>query len=121
VNLHKEVHGVDDMFGSLDCMHSGWKNCPMVWQGSHPGLKGRLTIILEAIYDFNLWFRHAAFGHAEALADLRMLELSSSLEKLVNGEFASWIRLSFLSMCRAKNLTNCLCWLTVRVLIIHAL
>ena len=28
--LHKAVHGVDGMFGSLDCMHTWWKNCPVL-------------------------------------------------------------------------------------------
>jgi Plant transposon protein len=25
--LHKDIHGVEGMIGSLDCMHLGWKNC----------------------------------------------------------------------------------------------
>jgi Plant transposon protein len=29
--LHKEVHGVEGMIGSLDCMHVGWENCPLEW------------------------------------------------------------------------------------------
>jgi hypothetical protein len=28
VLLHKECHQVNGTFGLLDCMHSGWKNCP---------------------------------------------------------------------------------------------
>jgi hypothetical protein len=26
--LHKRHHQVNGIFGSLDCMHTGWKNCP---------------------------------------------------------------------------------------------
>jgi hypothetical protein len=29
VALHKRVHGVDGMVGSLDCMQTRWKNCPV--------------------------------------------------------------------------------------------
>ena len=27
--LHKHVHVVDGMFGSLDCMHTYWNKCPV--------------------------------------------------------------------------------------------
>ena len=30
--LHKAVHGIVGMVGSLDCMHVGWKNCPVALQ-----------------------------------------------------------------------------------------
>lgn len=30
--LHKETHKIDGMFGSLDCTHTWWKNCPVAWQ-----------------------------------------------------------------------------------------
>jgi hypothetical protein len=33
VKLHKCVHSIDGMIGSLDCTHTFWKNCPKAWQG----------------------------------------------------------------------------------------
>ncbi len=55
--LHKRVHGVDGILGSLDCMHTNWKNCPVGWQGSFQGRdKGQSTVILEAVVDHYLWF-----------------------------------------------------------------
>ena len=50
--LHKSVHGVDGMFGSLDCMHTWWKNCPAGWKGQYYGkekrrqLCGRLSVTI---------------------------------------------------------------------------
>nr|XP_043611729.1 uncharacterized protein LOC122583382 [Erigeron canadensis] len=46
---HEEVHGFPGMLGSIDCMHWGWRNCPVAWQGQYTrGDKGHPTIMLEA-------------------------------------------------------------------------
>ena len=88
--LHKERHRVNGMFGSLDCMHTGWKNCPKAWQASFKTGKesGGPTVVLEALSDFNLWFWHASFGYAGSLNDLNILNLSPFLESLVDGTFS---------------------------------
>ena len=86
--LHKSVHGIDGMFGSLDCSHAVWKNCPVAWQGSFKGKEEKSTIVLEAISDYQLWFWHAAFGFAGALNDLNILNLSPFLTSLIDGTFA---------------------------------
>jgi hypothetical protein len=89
VKLHKYIHGVDGMFGSLDCMHTHWKNCPTAWQGSFKSGKNSTgpTVVLEAIADYHLWFWHASFGYAGSLNDLNILNLSPFLDKLVDGSF----------------------------------
>ena len=59
INLHKAVHHVDGMFGSLDCMHTYWKNCPKAWQGQYKKgghTKSMSSIVLEAISDHHMWF-----------------------------------------------------------------
>ena len=55
ITLHKERHCVNGMFGSLDCMHTGWKNCPKAWQASFKTGKetGGPTVVLEALCDYN--------------------------------------------------------------------
>ncbi len=32
-NMHFYHHGVPEMVGSLDCMHIGWRICPVALQG----------------------------------------------------------------------------------------
>ena len=86
-NLHKHHHGVDGMFGSLDCMHTFWKNCPKAWQGSFQGKEGKPSIVLEAIGDYNLWFWHASYGYAGTMNDLNILNASPFLQALVDGTF----------------------------------
>lgn len=85
--LHKSVHGFDGMFGSLDCMHTRWKNCPKGWQGSYQGKSKRPTIVLEAICDYHMWFWHAAYGYAGCLNDTTILSFSPFLDHLVDGTF----------------------------------
>jgi hypothetical protein len=86
-NLHKQVHGVDGMLGSIDCMHVRWKNCPVAWQGSFKGKEKKPTLVLEAICDYQLWFWHASFGYAGSLNDLNIIQLSPFQRALVDGTF----------------------------------
>ena len=85
--LHKEVHGVDGMFGSLDCMHTWWKNCPVAWKGSYKGKEKRSTIVLEAACDHHLWFWHAGYGYAGTLNDLDILSLSPLMDRILDRTF----------------------------------
>jgi hypothetical protein len=89
--LHQDKHGVPGMFGSLDCMHTPWKNCPKAWQGSYvsgqDSKKKAPSLVLEAVCDYHLWFWHASFGYAGSLNDLNILNLSPLLDSLVDGSF----------------------------------
>jgi hypothetical protein len=90
--LHHKVHGVRGMFGSLDCMHTRWKNCSKAWQQSFKSGKesGGPTVVLEALSDYHLWFWHISFGYAVLLNDLNILNLSPLLESsLVDSTFRS--------------------------------
>jgi len=87
VKLHKAVHGIDGMFGSLDCTHTWWKNCPVEWQGSYKGKEKRPTIVLEGVCDYNLYFWHVSYGYAGTMNDKMIFECSPLMEQMLNGSF----------------------------------
>jgi Plant transposon protein len=94
-DLHLQQHGVDGMLKLLDCVHVGWKNCPVAWQGAFQGKEKAPTIVLEAVADYNLWIMHAAFGFAGSLNDNNMWEQSPLLKLFVDGTFAKDIDFEF--------------------------
>ena len=77
------------MFGSLDCMHTFWKNCPVAWQGSYKGKEKKPSIVLEAIADYHLWFWHGAYGYAGTMNDKSIWAMSPFLGQLIDGSFAT--------------------------------
>ena len=87
LKLHKKQHHSNGMFGSLDCCHTHWKNCPKAWQGSFKGKEKKPTIVLEGIVDYHLYFWHASYGYAGTMNDLNILNVSPLLKSFVNGTF----------------------------------
>jgi hypothetical protein len=62
-NMCSYHHGVPGMVGSLDCMHVGWRLCPVALQGQFEGKEQKPTLILEAEADYDLWSWHSCFNH----------------------------------------------------------
>ncbi len=93
--LYEEKHGVSGMFGSLDCMHVGWKNCPVAHQGQYSGKEKKPTLVLEAACDWNLWFWHVAFGYPGTLNDINIWDRSCLLRAFLSGECAKNIDVQF--------------------------
>ncbi|KAG7367865.1 plant transposon protein [Nitzschia inconspicua] len=87
LQLHRHVHQVDGLFGSLDCSHTIWKNCPKAWAGSYTGKPGSPSIILEAVVDYHMFFWHASYGYTGNIGDLNVLAQSPLLERMVDGSF----------------------------------
>lgn len=83
--LHKNVHIVDGLVGSLDCCHTFWKNCPKAWAGSYKGKEKKPSIVLEAVADYHLFLWHASYGYTGNLNDLTILSLSPLLDRMVDG------------------------------------
>jgi hypothetical protein len=67
--VHLDEHGVDGKIGSLDCMHVGWKNCPVAWQGQFAGAKGhptpRTTSRINRLSCSCCWARRLPAGRLE--------------------------------------------------------
>ena len=49
-----EARGFPGMFGSLDCMHYEWNNCPVAWQGNFGDRDGKKSIILKVVANQSL-------------------------------------------------------------------
>lgn len=92
VELHRSVHGVSGMAGSLDCMHVPWKNCPVAYQGQYVGKEGEPTIVLEAACDYHLWFWSISFGHPGTLNDINVWDRSPLHASFIDG---SWSKNDF--------------------------
>ena len=89
INLHKTVHGVDGMVGSLDCSHTYWRNCPKAWQGSYKCKEKMPSIVLEAVTDYNLFFWHISYGYTGNLNDRTIISRSPLLDRMLDGFFHS--------------------------------
>jgi len=93
--MHQEKHGIEGMLGSLDCVHIGWKNCPVAWQGQYLGMKGKPTMILEAAADHNLWVWHAAFSMPGAQNDINVWDQSKLLREFLDGSYTRELDFNF--------------------------
>lgn len=85
--------GFPGLFASWDCKHFVWHRCPMRWQGQYKGHAegGRMTLILEAIADYNKYIWYANFGDAGSQNDINVLDKSSIVGAMINGSFNTTI------------------------------
>ena len=79
--------GWPGLFGSIDCMHYQWKNCPVAWNGQYLDKDGNISIILEAIVDQSLWIWHVFFGTAGSNNDLNVLQRSLLVKEILFREY----------------------------------
>ncbi|XP_071712493.1 uncharacterized protein [Rutidosis leptorrhynchoides] len=74
------------VFGSIDCMHWEWKNCPVGWQGQYTrGDQKGPSVMLEAIASQDLWIWHAFFGMAGSNNDINVLNASPIFNSIKDG------------------------------------
>ena len=65
VELHNSQHNFDRMFGSLDCAHTYWKNCPKALHGSFKGKENNPLIVLKPICHYCTFFGMLPMGMSE--------------------------------------------------------
>nr|XP_043632940.1 uncharacterized protein LOC122604103 [Erigeron canadensis] len=84
VSKHEHIHSFSGMLGSIDCMHWGWRNYPVAWQGQYTrGDKGHPTIMLEAVASYDLWIWHAFFSPTGSNNDINVLNESDLFDDLL--------------------------------------
>jgi hypothetical protein len=83
------------MVGSLDCMHVGWRLCPVALQGQFEGKEQKPTLILEAVADYDLWLWHSCFNHPGSLNDINVWDKSPLLREFLDGTFSEDVDFEF--------------------------
>jgi hypothetical protein len=73
------------MFASLNCMHSCWKNYPIIWWDSFTNKYGNKSIILEAVTNQRSWIWHEYFKLPRCNNDLNVLDRSLLIWDLLEG------------------------------------
>jgi Plant transposon protein len=91
VVLQNQQLGVNGLIGSLNCMHIGWKNCPLVWHGQLKRKEKAPTIIFEDYSDYNLWIWHCVFGYAGKLNDINVWDQPPLLTSFIDVIFTEML------------------------------
>ncbi|XP_070679205.1 uncharacterized protein [Malus domestica] len=81
-----EIRGFPGMIGSIDCMHSTWKNCPSAWQGAYGDRKAAKSIIFGAVASFDTWIWHAFIRVPGAQNDLNVLAQYTVFNDVLQGK-----------------------------------
>ena len=79
--------GFPGCFGSWDCKHYFWENCPVALAGQHKGKEKGKTIVMEAMCDPFLYIWYFNFGAPGSLNDINILDRSNIVGALTTGEF----------------------------------
>eukprot|EP00918_Siedleckia_nematoides_P054584 GHVU01119311.1.p1 GENE.GHVU01119311.1~~GHVU01119311.1.p1 ORF type:complete len:342 (-),score=32.86 GHVU01119311.1:58-1083(-) len=76
-----EQRGFPGMFGSIDCFHWEWQNCPTAWRGQYLGKEGKPSVVTQAVADryMRIWDLH--FGTPGSNNDITVLHRSDLIDK----------------------------------------
>nr|XP_043639052.1 uncharacterized protein LOC122610122 [Erigeron canadensis] len=90
--IHEQVHGFLGMLGSIDCMHWGWRNYLVAWQGQYTrGDKGHPPIMLEAVASYDFWECFIRDIHQSGMPTLALLFTKGYY--LADGIYPEWATL----------------------------
>ena len=82
-----KMRGFPGCFGSWDCKHFLWRNCPTRLAGQYKGKEGGNTIIMEAICDPHLYIWYFNFGNPGSMNDINVLDRSSIIAGIMDQTF----------------------------------
>ena len=79
--------GFPGCFGSCDCKHYFWLNCPIALAGQCKAKEGGKMLAMEEICDPFLYIWYFICGHPGSLNDINVLDRSKIVGSLIRGEF----------------------------------
>ena len=79
--------GFPGFFGSWDCKHFLWQNCPTRLAGKYKGKESGNTVIMDKICDPNLYIWYLNFGNLGSMNDINMIDRSSIVAGIMNQTF----------------------------------
>jgi Plant transposon protein len=59
----------------------------VAWEGQFKGKEKKPTMAMEAIADSEVWIWHISVGHAGSMHDLNIMNSSSTMQRILSGEF----------------------------------
>jgi len=77
--------GFPGMFGSLDCTHVEWKNCPTAWHGMFKGKEKKASIVIEAVASQDLWIWQSYIGTPGSNNDINIVNKSALVTNWLRG------------------------------------
>jgi hypothetical protein len=83
----KEVFNVDGLLGAINCMHLWWNNCPISLKGQFQGKEKRVSLVLEAVAEYDLWIWHQSYSFPGTQNNITIWEQSPLLKDILDSKY----------------------------------
>lgn len=77
---------------SIDFPHREWKNCLIAWAWQFKGKEKKLSIVLKAVRNTELWIWQCFFRSPVSLNEINVLDHSTNMEQMLEGHFPAYIK-----------------------------